>query len=318
MTTAISIPSGLQAGAPTPPDGGPPPRALTRVLAAVPPPGLVLLAIVSIQVGAALAVHLFASLGPEGTVFLRVAISALLLFAAWRPALDRQVRDHLGLLLLYGAVMAATNLCFYQALARIPLGIAVTIEFMGPLALAVVTSRRLPDFLWIALAVLGIAMLAPRIGDGLDPVGVGYAVASGIGWGSFILLSKRVGQIFERGNGLALGMAVGALVLMPFGLPASTVVLTEPLLLLAVVGVAILSTTIPFSLEFEALKRMPPRSYGVLVTLEPAVAVMVGAMLLGDALNIRALFAVACVTTAAIGITMFETRDSGKSDKKDD
>lgn len=282
--------------------------AASRALNAVPPPGLMLLAMVSTQIGAAIATSLFAALGPEGTVFLRVAFSALLLMLAWRPRLDRAVRRHLGLLLLFGLVIGTMNFCFYQAIARIPLGLAVTIEFIGPLAVAVATTRRLPDFLWIALAVAGVALLTPDLGERLDPLGVALACLAGAGWAGFVLLSVRVGRSLPKGDGLALGMVVAAIALLPVGQAGAAVAFGDPLLLLAALGVALLSTTIPFSLEFEALKRIPPRVYGILITLEPAIAVMVGALLLGESLNLRSLAAVICVTGAAIGITLFGRR----------
>ncbi len=281
---------------------------VSRVFGWLPPPGLVLLAIVSIQVGAAIATQLFAAFGPTGMVFLRIGLAALMLLALWRPRLDATVRAHWRLLLLYGLALALLNYCFYQSIARIPLGVAVTIEFMGPLAIAVFGTRRLPEFLWIGLALFGVLLLAPEIGGALDPVGVGYAVLAGIGWAVFILLSVRVGRLFEGGNGLALGMTVAALMLLPFALPDLGGAPAAPGLLLAAFAVALLSTTIPFSLEFEALKRMPPRTYGVLITLEPAIAVMVGAVLLSESLTWRSLLAVTCVTLAAIRITLLDRR----------
>lgn len=279
-------------------------EGLSAALGVIPPHGQMLLAIVSIQVGSAIATKLFAALTPEGTVFLRVGFSALLLLLAWRPGLRAVSSRNATLLLLYGATIAVMNLCFYQAIARIPLGIAVTIEFLGPLAVAVATSRRLQDYLWIALALTGVALLMPDLGQRLDPVGLLYAALAGVGWGGFVLISIRVGRSFEKGDGLALGMAVAALVLLPFGPPPVEVLLAEPLLLAAALGVAILSTTIPFTLEFEALKRLPPRVYGVLITLEPAIAVMVGALLLGELPGLWGGLAVALVTAAAIGMTL--------------
>lgn len=293
------------------PDGGGS-RGLTRsgarALNAVPPPILVLLAIVSIQIGAALAVRLFAAVEPPGVVFLRVALSAILLVLASRPALDRTVRRHSGLLLLYGLVLAVMNYGFYEAIARIPLGVAVTIDFMGPLAVAVATSRRRLDFLWIALAILGIAMLMPEIGGRLDPVGVMYAGMAAVGWAGFVLLSRRVGRIFVGGDGLALGMVVAAVFLAPFGLLKSSPVLFDPALAITATAIAVLSTAIPLSLEFAALKRMPPKTYGVLVTLEPAVAVLVGAVLLSEWVGATGIVAVCCVTAAAVGATLFADR----------
>ena len=300
-----------QSGRPEPGPGGGLPALLSRTIGAVPPPGLMLLAIVSIQVGAATATHLFADLGPAGAVFLRIGISAVLLCLAWRPSFDRRVRENAGLLLLYGLVIGAMNLSFYHAIARIPLGIAATIEFMGPLAVAVATSRRLRDFLWIALALGGALLLVPDIGERLDPLGLGFAVLGAAGWASFILLSIRVGRAFERGSGLALGMVVAAVLLVPIGGRGAAVAFMEPELLAIAFAVAVFSTAIPFSLEFEALKRIPPRVYGVLVAMEPAIAVIVGIVLLDQSLTLRTGLAVALVTTAAVGITLFDGRRPG-------
>jgi inner membrane transporter RhtA len=277
---------------------------VARVLSAVPPPGLVLLSIVSAQVGAALAIQLFSALGPTGTVFLRVGFSAVLLIAATRPAVRSLGRAGIGWIVPFGLVIGLMNLCFYEAIARIPLGIAVTIEFMGPLGVAVATSRRLADFLWVGLAGLGIVLLAPDIGGGLDPLGTGFAVLAGFGWAGYVLISRRVGKVAPGSAGLALAMAVAAIVLLPFAAAGGGLVRPEPTILAVGLGVAILSTTIPFSLEFAALKRMPPRAYGVLVTLEPAVAVLVGMALLTQEPGPRAILAVICVTVAATGVTL--------------
>ena len=300
-----------QSGRPEPRPGGGLSALVVRSIGAVPPPGLMLLAILSIQIGAATATHLFADLGPAGTVFLRIGFSAVLLCLAWRPSLDRRVRENAGLLLLFGLVIGAMNLSFYHAIARIPLGIAVTIEFLGPLAVAAATSRRLGDFLWIAVALGGASLLVPDIGERLDPLGVGFAVLGAVGWAGFIFLSIRVGRAFERGSGLALGMTVAAVLLLPIGVKGAAVAFMEPDLLAIAFAVAVFSTAIPFSLEFEALKRIPPRVYGVLVTMEPAIAVIVGIVLLGESLTLRTGLAVALVTTAAVGITLFDRRRPG-------
>lgn len=306
-------PHGSQPGPGAP--GGRFRRALSRGLGAVPPPLLVLVAILSIQIGAAFAVGLFPALGPNGVVFLRVLISAVLLGLLWRPRLDPelcgQLKAHAGLLLAFGLVIAGMNLCFYQAIARIPLGIAVTIEFVGPLALAVATSRRLPEFLWILLAAAGLLLLTPDIGGNLDPLGVAFALGGAAGWAGFVLIAKRAGQVFDSGIGLTFGMAAAAVMLLPFGAEAVPAALAAPALLLGVLAVALLSTTIPWSLEFEALKRMPARSYGVLVTLEPAAAVAIGILLLGETLTWATALAVACVTAAALGVTLHDRKGGG-------
>jgi inner membrane transporter RhtA len=311
VTRDVAIPARAHAGLPDPPGQGRFSRAVSRAVGAVPPPGLLLLSILSIQVGAALAVHLFAALGPIGTVALRVGFSALLLLAASRPTAASKARAHAGWVLLFGLVIAGMNLCFYEAIARIPLGIAVTIEFIGPLGIAVATSRRPLDFLWITMAIVGIGMLSPEIGAGLDPIGVLLAALAGAGWAGFVLVSRRVGRIFTGVTGLALGMTVAALLLLPVGVASGELAHVDAKLLLAAFAIALLSQAIPLSLEFVALKRLSPRAYGVLVTLEPAVAVMVGAIVLGQPVGPRTLLAVLCVTAAAVGITIFDRRGAG-------
>jgi inner membrane transporter RhtA len=259
--------------------------AIARAASAVPPAGLLLVSIVSIQLGAAVAVNLFPGLGTVGTAFLRLAFAAVMLIAATRHTIAWSARRHAGALLLYGTILGVMNLSFYGAIARIPLGIAVAIEFVGPLGLAAATSRRGRDFAWIGLAVLGILLLTPEIGTALDPLGVALAGVTGLCWAGFTVMSQRIGRSLPGNSGLAIGMAVA-------------------------LAVAILSTALPLSLEFEALKRMTARAYGILVTLEPVVAAIVGALLLGQAMGLQGLLAVACVTAAALGVTISDRRDS--------
>jgi inner membrane transporter RhtA len=277
----------------------------------VPPPALLLVSIVSIQLGAAVAVNLFPVLGPVATAFLRLAFSAVLLIAATRHTIAWGVRRHAGALLLYGTVLGVMNLSFYGAIARIPLGIAVAIEFVGPLGLAAATSRRGRDFAWIGLAVLGIALLTPEIGSTLDPLGVALAGVTGLCWAGFTVMTQRIGRALPGNSGLAIGMAVAALVVLPVELAVGGLGGLDVGLLVAVLAVAILSTALPLSLEFEALKRMTARTYGILVTLEPAVAALVGALLLGQAMGLQGLLAVACVSAAALGVTISDRRDPG-------
>jgi len=287
--------------------------ALARAVAAVPPPGLLLVSAVSIQLGAAVAVNLFPVLGPVATAFLRLAFSAVLLIVATRQSIDWSARHHLGPLLLYGAILAVMNLCFYGAIARIPLGIAVAIEFVGPLGLAVATSRRGRDFAWIGLAALGILLLTPEIGGALDPLGVALAGAAGLCWAAFTVMSQRIGRVMPGHSGLAIAMAVAALVVLPVEVVVGGLGSLDLGLLVAALAVAILSTALPLSLEFEALRRMTARSYGILVTLEPVVASIVGALLLGQAIGLQGILAVACVTIAALGVTISDRRDSAES-----
>jgi inner membrane transporter RhtA len=279
----------------------------SRALAAVPPPGLLLVSIVSIQVGAAVAIGLFETLGPVTTTFLRIAFSAVLLLAVSARHVGPGARRHAGLVILLGCVIGAMNLCFYGAIARIPLGIAVAVEFVGPLGVAALTSRRPVQFAWIGLAVAGLLLLTPDLGTDLDPLGVGLALAAGAGWAGFILLSPRVAA-GVGGSGLALAMTVAAVFTLPFALGSGGLARVDPGLLLGALAVAVLSTALPLTLEFEALRRMTARAYGVIVTLEPVVAAIVGALVLRQALPPSALAAVACVTTAAIGVTLTDRR----------
>ncbi|MCP4327562.1 MAG: EamA family transporter [Alphaproteobacteria bacterium] len=295
-------------GPPERPTGAKSPATLSRVFGAVPPPLLVLFSIISVQIGAAIAIDLFPVLGAAGTAFLRVAVSAVFLVIVARPVLEPKVRAQWKLILLFGFVVAAMNFFFYQAIARIPLGIAVTIEFMGPLAVAAATSRQWRDFLWVGLALGGVGLLTPAIGSELDPVGVVFAILAGCGWGAFALVSTRAGRALDGSIGLALGMAVAALFLLPFGIVEASAITGRPELVLPVIAIALLSTAVPFTLEFEALKRMTPRTYGILVTLEPAAAGTVGVILLGEVLDAPALLAMACVIVAAIGVTLQDRR----------
>jgi len=268
-----------------------------------------LVSVVSIQLGAAVAVQLFDSLGPVATTFLRIAISAVLLMIATRGRIGAGARHHIGLLLLFGFVIGAMNLAFYGAIARIPLGVAVAIEFIGPLGVAALTSRRPRDFVWIGLAATGLVLLTPDIGGDLDPLGVGLAFVAGLGWAGFVLISPRVARGVGN-SGLALAMVVAGLLTLPFGLTAGGLERLDLGLFAGALVVAILSTTLPLSLEFEALKRMTARAYGIIVTLEPVVAAVVGAIVLSQALPPTAVAAIACVTVAAIGVTLSDRRGS--------
>lgn len=267
----------------------------------VPPTGLVLGGIASVQIGSAVAKGLFATAGPAGAAGLRVGLAALVLLAAWRPPLAGYTRPQLRVALLFGLVTAAMNLSFYEALDRIPLGVAVTIEFCGPLAVAVAGSRRALDRAWAALAAAGILLLAPWGGVHLDPWGVLFALGAATCWALYIYLSAQVGRAFPGGRGLALAMTAGGLALLPFSaFGAGTRLLTVPVLL-GGLAVALLSSVIPYSLELEALRSLPTRVFGVLMSLEPAVAAIAGFLLLQQVLGWRALSAMVLVSVASIG-----------------
>jgi inner membrane transporter RhtA len=267
----------------------------------VPPTLLVLAAVASVQFGAALAKTLFDELGAGGTVFVRTLAAALVLALIWRPRLAGHDRRDLGLAIAFGLVLAAMNLCFYASLDRIPLGIAVTFEFVGPLGVAVFGSRRPLDLLWVALAAAGILLLSDFGGGGLDGLGVALALAAGGFWAAYILLSARVGQAFPGGAGLALAMLVATVPLAPVGIASAGGELLVPWILLVGAAVGVLSSAIPYTLELEALRRLPVGVFGVLMSMEPAVGALAGFVVLGEELATRELAAILLVVAASAG-----------------
>jgi len=283
---------------------GPSPRSSLRAAAgrafgAIPPPALVMLGIVSVQVGSALAKHLFGAVGSFGTVALRLFFAAAVLAVWWRPSL-RLSRRTWTVVVGYGVTLGLMNLCFYLSLARIPLGIAVTIEFLGPLGVALAGSRRWLDAFWALLAAGGVVLLMEGGGE-LDLVGVLFALGAGVCWGLYILVGAALGRHTTEGNGLAPGMAVAALVAVPFGVVESGTALVEPWVLAAGLGVALLSSVIPYSLDLEALRKMPPRVFGILMSLEPAMAALIGLIVLHESLRWSQWIAVLCVVAASAG-----------------
>ena len=259
----------------------------------------------AIQIGLALSKSLFDSLGAVGTVFLCKAFGAVFLLLLYRPTLQRQTPRTWVLLGLFGSAMAIGNLAFYAAIDRIPLGIASTLEFIGPLSVAVLGSRRWLDLLWVVLAAIGVLLLAPWGGGSLDWLGVALALTAALCWASYILLSVPVGQAFVGGSGLAIGLGIASLLLLPAGVAVGGSALLKPIVLGVGLAVAVLNTVLPYSLEFAAMKRVPPRIFGILVSIEPAIAALVGFLFLGEQLNLQTLLAIVCVTAAAIGATWF-------------
>jgi inner membrane transporter RhtA len=264
---------------------------------------LVLAAIGTLQVGAAFAVTLFDEVGPAGASFLRLGIAALVLLAWWRPRVRGHAREDLALAVAFGLALATMNWAIYGAMDRIPIGVAVTIEFAGPLGLAVALSRRALDLVWVALAAAGILLLTNPFGaSDLDPTGVALALLAAAAWAVYIPISARTGKVFPGGaSGLALAMAVGALVVAPAGIAEGGTRLLEPALLASGAVVALASSVIPYSLELESLRRIPARVFGVLMSLEPAVAALAGFVVLGQDLAARDWAAIALVVIASAG-----------------
>lgn len=272
----------------------------------------------SLQVGAACAARLFPVIGSTAATFLRLAVAALVVLAATRPRVRGWSGGQWRSVVLFGLSLAAMNGSFYEAIARIPLGTAVTIEFLGPLTLAAVLSRRLRDLVWVVLAAGGVALLgvADGIGGGgaLDPVGVGFALVAGVFWAAYILASARVGSAVPGSGGLAVALAVGALALAPFGVPGAVTTIGSPHLLLLAAATGLLASVIPYSLEFAALRRLPARVFGVLLSLEPAVAATAGWLLLGQRMGPREAVAVGVVVLASAGSTLTARRDAPRPD----
>jgi inner membrane transporter RhtA len=253
-----------------------------------------------VQLGSAAATTLFDEVGPTGTVLLRLLFAAIVLLALWRPTLRGLDREARALALAFGVSLAAMNFCFYMSLDRISLGIAVTFEFIGPLAVALLGSRRRIDLLWVALAAAGVVLLAGPAGDP-DPAGVAFALGAGFFWGAYILLSARVGRAFPGGDGLALAMAVAAALLVVPGVAGAGEALLDWRVVAVGAAVGVLSSVIPYSFELEALRRLSTGVFGVLMSLEPAVAALVGLFALSQGLSAAEALGIALVTTASAG-----------------
>jgi inner membrane transporter RhtA len=266
--------------------------------------GMVAVAALSPQLGAALAVTLFDELGPAGAAFLRLAFAAIVLWAIWRPRLAGDLR----LPAAFGVALGLMNWSFYAAIDRIPLAVAVTVEFTGPLLVAVIGSRRPLDVLWIALAAAGIVLLVGPGGGAVDPVGVGFALIAAACWMAYIYLSKRTGAAFPGGTGLAIAMAVGAVIVLPAGVIQADGALAQPGMLVSALVVALASSVLPYSLELEALRRLPESVFGVLMSLDPAIAALVGFVALGQELGPRDVLAIAMVVVASSGAASMSHR----------
>ncbi|WP_207461125.1 EamA family transporter [Azospirillum sp. SYSU D00513] len=276
-------------------------------------PLLFLLAsLLSQYVGAASAKSLFPLVGAEGVTALRVGISAVLLLALWRPWRSRVGGRDLRNLIVYGATLGAMNLCIYRAMELIPIGIAIAIEVTGPLAVALLGSRRLRDVLWIVCAAAGLGLLLPVEGAALDPLGVAYAAAAALCWALYIVFGKRASSL-PGGSAVAWGMLVAATFTVPLGAAHAGAALLAPGVLLVGLAVAVLSSMAPYSLEMAALRRLPSHVFGLAVSASPAVASIVGFVLLGERLSLLQWAAVALVMLASAGSVLARPRGAGKA-----
>lgn len=269
----------------------------------IPPTVIVVTSIISTQIGATVAVRLFPHVGPGGAVYLRLAFAAIVLAIFWRPQTLRFGHESYVWSMLFGLTLAAMNYAFYVGISRVPLGIAVALEFVGPLGVAVAGSRNTLDVLWVLLAGTGIALLAPWGGMRIDPLGMLLVLTAGCLWGAYIILSRRIGRLFADTSGLLVALITAALVLTPVGVASAGTSLLNPTFLAAGLLVAVLSSVVTYSFELSALRRMATRTFGVLMSLEPAVAAVIGFVFLGQTLGLRAVIAIACVIVASIGAT---------------
>ncbi|GHA25458.1 hypothetical protein GCM10007989_21410 [Devosia pacifica] len=265
---------------------------------------LVTLGMIATQTGSSFAKMLFPLVGTMGTVTMRLVLAAIVMLMVFRPWRRWPKPGQRRVILVYGLAMGAMNMLFYQAISTIPLGVAVALEFLGPLAVALAGSRRPIDYFWIILAVFGLWVLLP-LGDaaaGLDPAGVGFALAAGICWAGYILFGQRAGG----GGGAeiaALGISTAACLALPFGVATAGASMLDPVLLPAALGVALLSSAIPYSLDMLALPRLPARTFGILMSGQPALAALSGLLILGEALAIWQVIGIAAIVIASLGST---------------
>ena len=245
---------------------------------------------------------LFPVVGAQGTTAVRVGLSALLMLMLWRPWRWRLSRADAQAVVLYGAALGAMNLMFYLSLQTLPFGLAVAIEFAGPLAVAIWSSRRAVDFVWVALAIVGLALLLPLglSGSTLDPLGVLYSVGAAVFWALYIVFGKRAGHL-HAGQSVSLGLLVAALVVVPVGVAHAGAALLSPSVLLVGVAVAAISSALPISLEMMALKRLPKEAFGIMISMEPAVAALLALALLGERLDTVQWLAIGCIVAASMG-----------------
>jgi inner membrane transporter RhtA len=275
-----------------------------RTLDRVPAPLLVLVAIASVQCGSAVARGLFDDLGAAGVTLLRLGLASLLLLLVLRPRVRAWSRAAWRAALLLGCAMAGMNLVFYLAIRTVPLGVAVTVEFVGPLLLALAQTRRLLDLLWAVLAGGGVVLLGADSTGGVPLSGLALALVAGLFWAGYILASAHVGRTLPGTDGLAIALAVAAVLVLPFGAAGASEVLHRPALLLPAFGVAVLSSVLSYGLELSALRRIPTRVFGILMSLEPGAAAIAGLLVLDQRLHLREIGALVMVSAASAGVTL--------------
>ena len=274
----------------------------------LPPVPAVLLSIISVQCGAAIAKTLFPAIGAAGTASIRIGISAIILLLAYRPNLKQITTSQWKIVVPYGLALGAMNLIFYLAIERIPIGLAVTLEFIGPLLVAIIGSKRLIDYCWVLLAAMGIILIAPWSNDRIDLLGVIFALLAGALWAAYIVLGGKISKIMNGGQAVSTGMLFAAILILPFGLLENGLDNLTPKFLGMGVALALLSSAIPFTLEMKALGQLPPRTFSILMSLEPAAAAICAFIFLQESLSFYEILAVVCVVIASAGSTLTAKR----------
>lgn len=275
----------------------------------IPPIPAVVIAIISVQCGAAIAKGLFPEIGAAATASLRIGLSAAILLIAFRPNLFKLNPKQWKYVILYGASLGMMNMVFYLAIARIPVGLGVTLEFVGPLILAIFGSRRIIDFIWVALSIIGIALIAPWTSNGLAISGVLLALLAGVFWATYIILGGRISKIMKGGEAVSIGMLVATIIILPFGILSGGLSHLSPKLLGLGAALALLSSAIPFTLEIGALKQLPARTFSILMSLEPAMASLAAFAFLQEYLSVTECIAVGCVVVASAGSSFTAKRN---------
>ncbi|MET0946262.1 MAG: EamA family transporter [Flavobacterium sp.] len=274
----------------------------------LPPVPAVLLAIISVQCGAAIAKTLFPAIGAAGTASLRIGISAIILLLAYRPNLKQITPSQWKIVVPYGLTLGAMNLIFYLAIERIPIGLAVTLEFIGPLLVAIIGSKRLIDYCWVLLAAMGIVLIAPWSNNRIDLLGVIFALLAGALWAAYIVLGGKISKIMNGGQAVSTGMLFAAILILPFGFYENGLANLTLKFLGMGAALALLSSAIPFTLEMKALGQLPPRTFSILMSLEPAAAAICAFIFLQENLNFYEILAVVCVVVASAGSTLTAKR----------
>jgi inner membrane transporter RhtA len=274
----------------------------------IPPLPAVLLSIISVQCGATIAKTLFPVMGAAGTASLRIGISAIILCIAFRPNLKKLSTTQWKWVSLYGLALGAMNMIFYLAIEKIPVGLGVTLEFVGPLLLAVLGSKRASDFLWVLLAAIGIALIAPLTQNGINIYGVLLALLAGGFWAAYIVLGGKISKLMKGGEAVSIGMLFATLLILPFGIYSGNLNNINPKFFAFGTALALLSSAIPFTLEMNALRQLSSKTFSILMSLEPAVASICALIFLQEYLSLKECLAVACVVIASAGATLTAKR----------